>query len=349
MPMKIHEDLLTELRISPHENHDSVHLLFPNTLYKPIRLSRTHIHPLDVKDQGFSLCFVDGGSTELIKTPALSLSFLRFAALTYRAHQKKECKILECFLLTRAFSKEGEIWYHSKLYGDTAHFETTEFTFNSLDPRFCIANYRSTPSFAIDVLRRCGELALAKQILTTNAPDVLVLDMSLEMNSGVDSSFFDALSRTAERTNTPIIGLSKTTGLLTNTAEPIASVLMKLANDKVWYYHPCIETSNQSALPELSFVKLHAASPYIFRCETLKKTVQENRFEQILNQLAFDSTDPQFLGYSYGLLQADRFARVSNQEKSYLITQFQAKLGSSFPLDGIRSLNAHSILDSVQF
>ena len=71
--------------------------------------------------------------------------------------------------------------------------------------------------------------------------------------------------------------------------------------------------------------------------------------EEVLSLLKQNSKDPVFLGYPYGLIQADRFGRVSNNDAEYLKTSFMAKAGKRF--DKIRkymaSVDSHEILDSV--
>lgn len=65
--------------------------------------------------------------------------------------------------------------------------------------------------------------------------------------------------------------------------------------------------------------------------------------------LAFLSRDIVFPGYPYGLLVADRFARVSNEENGYLLGLFEALAGKIWKQIhvGIHLLNAHDVLDSI--
>ena len=71
--------------------------------------------------------------------------------------------------------------------------------------------------------------------------------------------------------------------------------------------------------------------------------------DAVFSFLAANSTDPVFLGYPYGLVESDRFARVSNRERECIRTMFMAKAGNrwGFIEKGSRSVDAHSVLDSI--
>ena len=88
------------------------------------------------------------------------------------------------------------------------------------------------------------------------------------------------------------------------------------------------------------FTKLHPNSDYVFH-------FQGN--PEALNTLIQLSNDPVFPGYPYPLIYADKFARITNQEKEFLRTQFITKLGHDFNKlkKYINSTNAHDILDNI--
>ena len=68
-----------------------------------------------------------------------------------------------------------------------------------------------------------------------------------------------------------------------------------------------------------------------------------------VSALKQNSKDPVFLGYPYGLIEADKFARISNNEAEYLRMTFVAKACKSFDKikQHLNALNAHSILDNI--
>ena len=71
--------------------------------------------------------------------------------------------------------------------------------------------------------------------------------------------------------------------------------------------------------------------------------------EQAINEIASNCCDPIFVGYPYGLVEADRIARVSNQEKESLKTIFLVKLRNKNIEKYLNAANAHEILDKISF
>ena len=99
----------------------------------------------------------------------------------------------------------------------------------------------------------------------------------------------------------------------------------------------------------MHIVKLNKNSRYIFKLEIFNKNKYE--INEIMSILKNNSKDPVFLGYPYGLIEADQFARISNKEKDYLKTIFLAKLGKDNDkiAQYLNTLNAHNVLDSIAF
>ncbi len=62
-----------------------------------------------------------------------------------------------------------------------------------------------------------------------------------------------------------------------------------------------------------------------------------------------NAKDPVFPGYPYGLLVADKFARVSNNEKEYIQTIIKSNAGKNWAKikKYMNSFDAHSILDNI--
>lgn len=118
----------------------------------------------------------------------------------------------------------------------------------------------------------------------------------------------------------PIIGLAKT-------SETIDLNLSKQKGQ--WFVENHVKLNSQG---------------YVFRYE-----LQNAKQEDFFPKLAYLSRDLVFPGYPYGLIMADRLARVSDNETSYLYCMFESKAGKEWQNinHGIRALNAHTILDNV--
>lgn len=123
--------------------------------------------------------------------------------------------------------------------------------------------------------------------------------------------------------------LSKTNDVLSDVGSSVSLDLIKLATLQSW---------SVLVAPNVYFAKLHPSSKYIFKVES------EN--EQILEMLTCQCNDPIFLGYPYGLVHADKMARVSNQERDYLRTKLLFELGEEIT-QHLNTKNAHDILDHI--
>ena len=102
-------------------------------------------------------------------------------------------------------------------------------------------------------------------------------------------------------------------------------------------------------------VRLHECSDYVFRFEVYKDQVSKRNLgevELILSSLSANSRDVGFPGYPYGLIDADRFARISMNEKEAYQFQFLATLSSQKNIwekfsKYVRSSDAHDILNKM--
>ena len=100
----------------------------------------------------------------------------------------------------------------------------------------------------------------------------------------------------------------------------------------------------KDAFSDLFIVKLHEKSRHVFRLDVYN---EKYHLQQILSALAKNSTDPAFLGYPYGLIEADKFSRISNQEKDFLKTKLLSKLKNENINRLLNTINAHNILDNI--
>ena len=123
--------------------------------------------------------------------------------------------------------------------------------------------------------------------------------------------------------------LAKTSSLFTVNGNSPATLLKQLHSKETWFY---------AITENTALVKLHPQANHIFRFEG-------NR--EILPFLISNSHDALFLGYPYGLILADKLARVSNQEKSNLAANFLLRAENREIRDYLYSGNTHEILDRL--
>jgi hypothetical protein len=86
-----------------------------------------------------------------------------------------------------------------------------------------------------------------------------------------------------------------------------------------WYY-PVAESTSKDHNVMILAVKLNTVSERVFRYELNREQFNglgELRLNQVLSELTRNSSEITLAGYPYGLIDADRFARVSYDELEY--------------------------------
>jgi len=280
-----------------------------------------------------NILFVDGGNAELISTPNFSLNFIRTAGVVFNGKEKTKISVAEFYVLFYLERKEDKIIVNTKIIpvkGDL-NLDEKEFIFYFMQQEF---------SFFSDIVRRISEINLASQMAKSlGSKTLIVLDGTLEAKSEIEKSAIEKLRNFARVNAINLCALSKTTSALSYNGESLAFLILKSA-PKERCYAQLADYENIKTF----FLKLHPKSSYIFRCDLFPETSSE-----IFSNLAFISNDAVFLGYPYGLIEADKIARVSNREKEILRVEFAARAGKKWAdfEEMEKSLNAHKILDSI--
>jgi len=189
--------------------------------------------------------------------------------------------------------------------------------------------------------------------------DIIVHDGSLQTSVTNESKYFTKTAKTAAEKNVKLLGLPKTSTLFTSTGYSLFAAIAELSESSSlakssWFYYPIVDISHPDHRAEMYAVKLHSRSEYTFRLEFLRPQAEKMSLEdkeRIISLLSQNSTDAGFVGYPYGLLDADRFARVEfsereNQKIQFLLCAGQAKILNRL-MRCIKSTDAHDILNQV--
>ncbi|MBW2972065.1 hypothetical protein KY359_03440 [Candidatus Woesearchaeota archaeon] len=326
-------------------------LCFCETGYRPVKFSEQNFHSFHAgREVGTAVTFIDGGNAEIFSSPDACVHFVRIFHTTYRDNLRISCSADEFYVFAKAARSGDSVVFSARLFKSktaclTDSFFAEDFTFNPLDSRLLERSSRLSISKVPGIVRRLAELSTAL-ILVGKAEkgSVVVIDGDLNARLSDETKLINALGSVARSRQAVVCGLSKTSSLLTSDGISVFSVLESGAPDAPWYYYPAAVSS--SADVGVSFVKLHPKSGYIFKLESFHF---DDGSKVMFPLLAANSTDPVFLGYPYGMIEADRFARVSNREAEYLRTVFMAKAGKSWELieSAAKALDAHSVLDRI--
>jgi len=331
-------------------NINDNHIQFSNPAYKPVYFDKNNFNEINNIESEKKIAFIDGGSAEIIKSSNFSLNLIRIYYTIYKKNTRITAKKHDFYVFVNAKEKDNEIFYECDFIGGNENFipEKNDLFLSSLDETIKHGIARASISNVSNVIRRFSELktaAIVAKLLEKD--DIIVLDGSLQCTFTNEKKYFDELYQKAVENNVTVCGLSKTTTLMTDKGNSIPNALNKFNIDGKWIYHPVVEINSNNHKADMAFVKLHESSKYIFRFEIYKE--QKQHIYDTINLISNNCKDSVFIGYPYGLIEADRNARISNNEKNMLLTLFSTKLGKDWEKikQSLTSIDAHEILDSI--
>lgn len=273
-----------------------------------------------------NLAYIDGGNTEIIGGANFSLQLIRVCCVVYVNGKRKEIEKKEFFVLINIKGNNFTI----KKFGEG------EFADIEMDDELIKMGGRPPKiSVAGNVCRRISEIQMARE-MSEKIDGAIILDGSLEVNYPNEKEEIDLLFDAVRKRNLTLGALSKTSRLVTDTGYSAIGALQEIAEKGKWHY------KGIKGKFTTCFLRLHANAKYIFRFDYLGD-------EQVVGALTENAKDPVFLGYPYGLIDADSNARVTNREREYYRTLLLAKAGELQKeiFHNIRTTDAHSILDNI--
>lgn len=308
-----------------------------------------HKNNLDISKDNFikinkinsnkKIAFIDGGNAELLKANNFSLQMIRIFGLIFQNNKKIKSIKNEFFLLAHSKNEEDKIIYGAEIFQIKGNklINENDLIFNSFDGTIKQGINRAEISKIGEIGRRFAELSFANIIADElDEGDILILDGNLRVNYKNEKNYLDKL----KNKNLFVCALSKSSQVFNNNGSCLIGDLGSIGNDIKFPWHFKID-NNKCA------VKLNKSSRYIFEFEVFN----DSKINEILCCLISNCNDAVFPGYPYGLILADKFARISNQEKEYLINLFKIKAGKNWKEIEryLNSVNSHTILDKISF
>lgn len=286
---------------------------------KLIEINQSNFQTITEKTSNKTIAFVDGGQAEIISAGNFCLSFIRIFAQIFQNNEKLQSHKNEFYLFTKSKWADNDLVYESKIFSLNDNLiDEKDLFISSKDSTIKEGTERASISKVSNMARRFAELSLANKITA----DFIVLDGTLTPTFKNEEKFLDNISLN-------VCSLAKTSSLFTVSGDNPVILLNKICSTGNWYYLIDEKTS---------LVKLHEFSKHVFR------------FEGDIGALPLlvkNSKDSLFLGYPYGLIFADKFARISNEEKNSLKTSFLLRVENKEIVSYLNSTNAHEILDNL--
>ena len=289
-----------------------------------------------IPDSNFSgkIAFVDGGQAEILKAVDFSLQFIRVAGLTFQHTKKIGSKVYEFYVLISTIEKSEGLYFQTEFFpisGEVIDFPIID----SLDQSLRKGSERIEISEVGGVIRRFSELHLAESLIEDlDDEDILILDGNLKSVVKGEDEYVHSLMKKSFEHKIILGGLLKTSRLFMEGGCVISALHSQGGKDK-WYCE----------LKDRALVKFHSMSEYVFEFQI----AQSEKLKHVLGVLASYSKDSVFPGYPYGLLLVDQVARISNEERNYLLNTFEGRAGKAWlrVKMAVNALNSHEKLDKV--
>lgn len=344
---------------------------FSDPRYTSFPLSKENFKSIHKMESDRALVFVDGGNQEVLGAPNFSIQINRVYFNVFKGLKrvfKKSNSIpnrVEFFSATHSRFRDSEIYYDTIIFPLREELkellpEEADLSFNSFDRTVTFGTQRADISRVASIARKFAEWEYAFHLIqqVMKAGDVLVLDGTLQTGFTNEAKYARKVYDAGMSKGVIVTGLSKTSHLFTTTGLSLLGAVRKLADESnlpfsSWYL-PVAETTSTDHNAVILVIKLNPSGGHIFRYEIYRdqyKELGESELAEILSQLAENSRDMSFPGYPYGLIDADRFARVTHGEvESYrMIFLSEISKGGRWSKFAryIHAIDAHDVLNKL--
>ena len=249
--------------------------------------------------------FIDGGNALTSDREVQARQLIRTATIHFKGKKRTIIKQKEGVCNTTLVIQDNRQHYMNVLSG-AWHMEST---IDAYDAKLS-AGERQIPIEQMgQVLRRFAELTEAQLLAEEHSNSIIVLDGTLESVNPDEEEKLHQLYATAAKQNNIVIGFNKTNTIQSEDGSSFADYLERTALQQKGYVYPVAKAHTPLYQAEMCFVKLHPKSRKVFRLD-IKGDVRK-----AVSSVASTACDFTFPGYPYGLLLADRLARVKNEEK----------------------------------
>jgi len=316
------------------------------------------------------LCFIDGGNMPIVDAHNFSVQLVRVYFNLFKGRERIEPKNIpsriEFYAACYAIEKDGKIFYETEMVPikeEWAKFlpSSNDLTIDSFDRTLSVGRRRVPIGKVAGAARLFAEWKYAGVIVDEelDSNDILIRDGSLQTSVTNERKYYNEVIEKALQKDVRLLGLSKTSTLFTSTGYSLFAAISELSEGSAhanssWFYYPIVDINQPDHKAEMYAVKLHPNSDYVFRVELLKPQAEKMSLDDkraLLNMLSMNSSDATFPGYPYGLLDADRLARVDFNERENQKIQFLSCASKEKVLSRLikcmKSTDAHDILNHL--
>lgn len=313
-------DLNETLAELPHDD-----VLLSSKHQKVYELKPSNFIEVSTTDAPSKIAFIDGGNGTIAKSPNFTISLNRIYCSVFQGKKKVpvmpnfKVEFLSCLRQKiKSAPRQSRIVHDVKLY--PAKNSHKPYIPDISDIVAGMSNMAADDPRIYTLSRSLGEWRLALAALDElSSGDIVVMDGSLPTLNNIEAKYAKLLFEKAQLKDVTVCAISKTTRLLTRGGEPLLDRVNDISRQTT-YGRWRIDVASGVLPYDTGFVmaiKLHPNAKFPFRFEILQTQYEQMsnmRINSILASLAVNSEDMSFLGYPYGLIDADRFAQVRRDE-----------------------------------
>lgn len=349
-------DLNETLTKLPHDD-----VLLPSKHQKVYELKPSNFIEVLTTDTPNKIAFIDGGNGTIAKSPNFTISLNRIYYSVFQGKKRVytmpdfRVEFLSCIRQKiKSTSEQSRITHDVTLLPSKNSHKSYIPDVNDIVAG--ISNVTADDPRIYTLPRSLGEWRLALTALDAlSSGDIIVMDGSLTTFNKIEAKYANLLFEKAQIKDVTVCAISKTTHLLTRSGEPLLNRVNDISRQTT-YGRWRINVVSGVSPHDPGFVmaiKLHPNAQFPFRFEILQtqhEQMSNTRINSILASLAVNSEDMSFLGYPYGLIDADRFAQVRRDEIKLHAGLLESKMRTlhlSKIMQQIRGFQAHDRLNEV--
>jgi hypothetical protein len=316
------------------------------------------------------IAFLDGGNQEIVGAPNFSVQMNRIYFCIFddkrRVSPESIPNKIEYISATYAVIRKQQVHYDTIVL--PVHDSYTQYipreadlSFNSMDRSVMQGNMRAGISRVASIARRFGEWEYSRHVIDNELKegDIFVADGTLQAAFTNESQYVDRFFKSAKKSGVIASGLAKSCALFTDSGLSLVGAIRLMAertklDSPVWSYHPVVDIFSPTHRASLFVVKLSANADRVYRYEIFQnqtKTMSDDDLEEVFSKLSENSRDSSFPGYPYGLIVADRHARVRYNEMEAYQMVFSSEMSKSRSWEKfkryIRATDTHDVLDML--
>ena len=327
--------------------------------YRLYEVKKENWQPIAAEETSPVIAFVDGGNAELLKTPAANLHRIRTAVVFVARNKLIRVRQKEGYILVKATVKQAEgqasskVTYKAEFFDsdldETSAGKNKAAEFNSWELSTDENNSHALNKAAESVRRLCEISAVrwaVKELAKNegNAKKFVVTDGTLEAFFEKEKNEMAPLYAEAKENDIAVGAVAKTCSLLTESGESLIAAAEAISNGQEGYA-VIAKGLMEKHTAAVAIAKLNNSALHFFRIEA----TNSSELSKLVAALKMQSNDLAFPGYPYGLIMADRFARVSEHDTGLMKAKIRATAGAEVKalLKDEKALDAHSILDRM--